>query len=148
MPRPALDESNSLAPRSCQDDALTGRSSRTIFMVKPIVMKSICWSDPHVSVSVECFVAGVFLASRTYQFLLIEIWRGDYDIQMIRHASTLVPCLSLSATFEFLSRFGDRTADLVSLSGDRHLRSVAHSGDVALILLMGLIVQGFSTSGL
>lgn len=59
-------------------------------------------------------------------------------IQMIRrHASILVPCLLLS---NFLSRFGDRIADLESQSGDRHLGSILHSGDVVLISLTGLIV--------
>lgn len=38
----------------------------------------------------------------------------------------------------FLSRFGDRAANLVSWqSGDRHLGSIVHSRDVALIFFDG-----------
>jgi hypothetical protein len=86
---------------------------------------------------VQCFVAAVFIASRTYHFLLTD--KPGEGIMTYVHTDDKA-CInfgSLSATFEFLSRFGDRTADLVSQSGDRHL---VHSGDVALISLTGLIV--------
>lgn len=66
-----------------------------------------------------------------------QTWRGNYDIP---NDKACIHFGSMSATFEFLSRFGDRTADLVSQSGDKHLGSILHSGDVALISLTGLIV--------